>query len=91
MFLSDKSYVKVSAMEVDPPTEADDDDLKILTAEDACKWVRKWLTSADGQISVMIHWRNALHNYHFHAELTKVGDIQIWLYYEISLPYPACC
>jgi hypothetical protein len=47
--------MKASAMEVDPQTEPDDDDLKILTAVNACEWVKKWLTGADSQTLAMIH------------------------------------
>jgi hypothetical protein len=85
---SDTSYVEAdpsssnlsgesSSMEVDPPLQPDEDDLSVLTAQNAGKWCREWLSSVNSQKLIMTRWRDSLRDYLLCAETSEVSYILI--------------
>ena len=86
---SDKSFVpsdssdvptdsEGSSMEVDP---LDEDELGILTARNARKWCKRWLSTPNSQTLAMTRWRDDLQNYHFCTEVAEVSYKAIILIY----------
>jgi hypothetical protein len=58
-------------VEVDPSTQKVDN-LNVLTARNAKRWLEKWLGTPEGQSKAIIRWHDSLRDYHFCKESEEV-------------------
>jgi len=58
-------------VEVDPSTQKVDN-LNVLTARNAKRWLKKWLGTPEGQSKAIIWWHDSLRDYHFCKESEEV-------------------